>query len=550
MVRLIRILIKLFLVLLLVIILITAGLITYIYFLPESKPPVVSQSKWENEPLLYDSTLVKLGNNFIKKNEYGLYEMYIEGNAYDRGIVYGKLASDLLYNQEKAFTDEIQRMIPSRAYLKFLKYIVKFMNRDLDKHVIPEYQEEIFGISKSASKEFIWIGTNYSRQLNYHAAHDIGHALANMMLVGCTSFAAWGNKSESGNLIVGRNFDFYVGDDFAKNKIVAFYKPEKGIPFVSIIWGGFTGVVSGMNHEGVTVTINANKSSIPFGAATPVSLVAREILQYSHNISEAIDIAKKRRMFVSESFLIASSRDNKAVVIEKTPTELDVYSTDSDYILCANHYQSKILTSQSLNEIQKQESASPYRYKRLQELINQNQKLNKEQTASILRDYKGINNSDIGLTNEKSINQFIAHHSIIFKPNERKVWISTSPWQLGPYVCYDLNQVFGSMEYDRIKHVKSEIVQADSFLYKEDYKRLRKFKEIKKMGLTQNGISVSNLIQWNANYYDTYRIAGDYYVSHKILDSAKLMYARALKCEIATLPERRSIEKKLKNLTK
>ena len=30
-------------------------------------------------------------------------------------------------------------------------------------------------------------------------------------------------------------------------------------------------------------------------------------------------------MFVSESFLVASAADNKAVIIEKTPDDLDVY---------------------------------------------------------------------------------------------------------------------------------------------------------------------------------------------------------------------------------
>lgn len=88
---------------------------------------------------------------------------------------------------------------------------------------------------------------------------------------------------------------------------------------MSVTWGGFTGVVSGMNEKGLTVTINAAKSEMPKGAATPVSMVAREIVQYAGNIDEAIAIARKRKMFVSESFLVGSAADNKAVLIEKRP---------------------------------------------------------------------------------------------------------------------------------------------------------------------------------------------------------------------------------------
>ena len=71
----------------------------------------------------------------------------------------------------------------------FLKYFIAWFNRDLDKNVTEEYKLEIFGESQSASPEFDYIGSPYQRLMNYHAAHDIGHALQNMALVGCSSFA-------------------------------------------------------------------------------------------------------------------------------------------------------------------------------------------------------------------------------------------------------------------------------------------------------------------------------------------------------------------------
>ena len=87
-------------------------------------------------------------------------------------------------------------------------------------------------------------------------------------------------------------------------------------------------------------------------------------------------------------------------------------------------------------------SDSPYRFARLTELINENLPINVSKAASILRDHKGLQNTDLGLANEMAINQFIAHHSVIFQPEKRLMWVSTSPWQCGKYVAYDLNKIF------------------------------------------------------------------------------------------------------------
>ena len=533
------------------ILLLLAGFGIYVYAISDAKPPEIKDQHLASESRTdVDSNLHTFHTSWLRQNRAGLYEMYLQGDGFERGVAFGKLGKELVQFQEQAFTNEIQRMIPSTKYLKFLKYVVGFMNRDLADYVIKEYQDEIYGVSLSASAKFNWIGSNYSRQLNYHAAHDIGHALANMMLVGCTSFATWNEKSKDSQLIVGRNFDFYVGDEFAKNKIVAFYNPTKGYQFMSVTWGGFTGVVSGMNVKGLTVTINANKSSIPYGAATPVSLVAREILQYASNINEAVAIAKKRKMFVSESFLVSSASDNKAVVIEKTPSDLDIYESGTSSIQCTNHYQGTLLGKQDLNQEQMKNSASVYRYERLKELMDATDKNSPERTAEILRDHMGLHNTDIGLTNEKALNQFIAHHSVIFEPKKLLVWVSTSPWQEGRYICYDLNKMF-NLDMRLIQQDNDEAaleIKEDTFMQTSVFQNVQRYLYLENELKHKGSIDASEIIRINPMYYDAYRIAGDEYSKEGKKDSALLSYKKALTLESATEGERENIAEKIKRI--
>lgn len=521
----------------------------YLVWVSNIKPPKVeNQSALRLNRVITDTGLFTINNSWFRKSNSGLYEMYSQGQPFERGVIEGKLSEELVKKQEDYFAAQLFKMIPSNFYRHFLKYFIGWFNRNLPEYVLPEYQKEIYGISFSASDDYGFIGTKYQRILNYHSAHDIGHALQNMMLVGCTSFGTWGAASADSTLIIGRNFDFYVGDDFAKNKIISFNNPSSGYKFMSVTWGGFVGVVSGMNEKGLTVTINAAKSNIPKGAATPVSLVAREIVQYAKNINEAIAIAKKRKMFVSESFLVGAAADNKAVLIEKTPDSIAVYDPGNNEILCTNHFQSKEFLNAVTNKEQMAQNATTYRYKRLNELLQQNGKNTVQKTINILRDYRGINNADIGMGNEKAVNQFIAHHAIVFEPQKLLVWVSTSPWQMGQFVCYDLKKVFALAGIKQNKEIYEPQynIAADSLIYAPQFLQFKKYRHSKQIAQDGGTVIADSVVAYNPTLYNSYVVAADYSYKQKDYKKALQYYKKALTMEIANTGERKHVEEMIK----
>ena len=492
----------------------------------------------------------------MQQNEYGLWELKIEGDAVERGDTFGALADSLLYYQESVFVNELYRIIPSRSYINFLRYILVLFNRDLGHNINEEYRTEIAAMAHHCTHEYDFIGTPYQRQLNYHAAHDIGHLMQDYMLVGCSSFAVWDDAASDSTLLVGRNFDFYMGDDFAHNKLITVCAPDSGYKYISVGWAGMIGVLSGMNEAGLTVTINASKGTLPTTTATPISILAREILQYAGNIEEAYKIADSRRTFVSESILIGSASDGKAAIIEKSPDKMALFTTEGNHIISTNHYQSDTFATDSRNQENIATSDSPHRYARIEALIDSLAPVTTQDVADILRDFKGEGGKYIGQCNELSLNQSIAHHAVIFAPKQRTMWVSTAPWQSGAFIAYNLDSIFSDANGTMPLYDNSLTIAADTAFINNHYndivtyRRLTKYiREAADDARTVAADTLQRYIDSNPHLYHTHALAGDYYLSQGNVQQAISEWEKALKLAIPRAGERQAIEEKIKKHT-
>lgn len=498
-------------------------------------------------------------NGYLTKNEFEQWELYVEGDPYEIGLNTGSLTQELFKQQEHAFLSTVDAMVPSKFKQYLLRKMLSWYNRKMYLHVPEEYKAEILGISKFAGDDYDYVADDYLRILYFHSAHDIGHALQDLMLVGCSSFAAWGNKTEDGNLIVGRNFDFFAGDEFSKNKIIAFVRPLDGYNFMSVNWPGMIGVVSGMNDQGLTVTINAGKSDIPWVAKTPISILTREILQYASNIEEAIVIAKKRQVFVSESIFIGSANDNCAITIEVSPNNFGVYEVDnSNQLICSNHFQSEAYAEDEKNLKHKAESHSQYRYDRMEELLNATPKLTPQIAVDILRDKSGLNNTSIGYGNEKALNQLIAHHAVVFKPESRLVWVSSNPYQLGAFSAYNLNTVFSKANLNTQAEPLNNAqltIEKDPFLYTQAYNNYEDYRVLRRQVLNAinnhehlSPSTLQKLESINPDYWEGYYLVGIYNYDKKYYRAALHAFKKAKTKEITTVPDQEQIDLYIKKI--
>jgi isopenicillin-N N-acyltransferase-like protein len=146
--------------------------------------------------------------------------------------------------------------------------------------------------------------------------------------------------------------------------------------------------------------------------------------------------------------------------------------------------------------------------------------------------------------NEKLINQLVAHHAVIFQPEQRRVWISTAPWQLGKFVCYDLMKVLSHKPSTNDEIYESALTVApDPFVGTEDYNQYKKFHRYRFPFAPRTDLNPDSIISWNPRSYHSYMLAGDYYLGKKDWAHAAETFEKGLKFEVATVQERQYMER-------
>lgn len=430
-------------------------------------------------PLPADTAIMRLkpewrdGKTWVGKSwagrRDGLLVVHLKGSPFEMGYADGVLMQEQMHTLENEFLKMIQGYVPRRWMMELLKDYVIYRNRHLSDYVPLDYRMEIFATTLGCADIHAAEGSFYNRLLNYHAAHDISYMMIDNPLVsraGCTAFGAWGGATENGHLLTARNFDWDAAEVFSRDRVVMMCEPDDGIPFISLSWAGMAGVVSGMNRAGVSVTINGAPSSLPQETATPVAIVARDILQKAHNFDEALEILRNAKVFVSTLWLVGSRADGKFMVVEKTPETTQVLLPEGDSIVCANHFQSPSLKENARNTNYITEATSVSRDQRLAELIRgAHGTINVPEAVNFLRDRKLPGGLFAGNGHRATLNAFIATHATVMDLTDGIFWAASPPNQLGKFVAFDVH------DFDH--ELPGRTVAADAILASGEFERAR-----------------------------------------------------------------------------
>src|SRR5262249_41094120 len=189
-------------------------------------------------------------------------------------------------------------------------------------------------------------------------------------------------------------------------------------------------------------------------------------LQQAHNLTEAVDIIRSNRVFVSTLWLVGSGTDGKFIVVEKTPDVTNVREPDGDTIVSANHFQTNRLKDDHRNQRYIAEATSLPRYRRMSELIQTNRgSINPTRAAEMLRDRRLPGGKFVGNCHRSTINALIATHGTVMDLTDGVFWAASPPNQLGEFVAFDVN------DFDR--ELPALTVPADAMLASGEFEKAR-----------------------------------------------------------------------------
>ncbi|MFK7817097.1 MAG: C45 family autoproteolytic acyltransferase/hydrolase, partial [Planctomycetaceae bacterium] len=242
----------------------------------------------------------------------------------------GRQQAELAGLQMKPLVKMPKRAVAEMGASKQWPFIV-FAANNLMKQAPKDHVTEL--------KELIEVGQHDYQSLM------VGNGLIELRRMGgCASFVVMPEKSKSGKLLFGRNFDFPDFDVLHKYHCVFVVKPTGKHAFVSIGYPGLVGVISGINDAGLAVaTLDVYRTgdgSPQFNAmGCPLAMTYRRILEECTTVAEAQKILEESPRTTYMNLVVCDAKT--ARTFELSPKQVGVREPEDSVLGCTNHFRVK-----------------------------------------------------------------------------------------------------------------------------------------------------------------------------------------------------------------
>jgi len=369
----------------------------------------------------------------------GLREVYLEGSPEAIGAEHGRLMRDRMIANEAELWEEYASHVPWWIARVGIIDWTRLRYRTIDTG-IPEPRRRELAAEAIALQPDPMAGrmATYQRMVFLHSLYDIALPLERSPLIGCTSFALAPEATVDGHVIAARAFDFEAGEAVDRDKAVFLVREDGAIPFASVAWPGFLGVVTGMNAEGVVMVVHGARAGAPATEGVPVAFSLREALEHAHSTAEAVQILRGQRVLVSHIVFVVDAHAAFAVVERAPGAEATVRETSAS-VAVTNHFEGP-LAADPLNVHVRESTTTVGRRTRIDELIARvaPRTATPARALALLRDHGCAGDERCALGDRRAIDALIATHGIVADATDRSLWVGVGPNLSGKFVRLDL----------------------------------------------------------------------------------------------------------------
>lgn len=369
----------------------------------------------------------------------GLREVYLEGSPERIGADDGRLLRGPMVADEGTLWSDFERYVPWWIARVGIQDYSRVRYRHVDAGVPEARRRELAAQALAfAPDPFASRMPTYQRMLFLSALYDIALPLEHSPLIGCTSFAFPG---AGGHELVARAFDFEAGEGFDRDKAVYLVHEDGAIPFASVAWPGFVGVVTGMNADGVVLVVHGGRAREPDVNGMPVAFSLRETLAHAHTADEAVAILRAQAVMVSHIVFVADGAGNVDVVERAPGVPANVRASHGTGWV-TNSFEGP-LADDPKNLRVRATTTSDDRGARIEALLRTPRPdAGPADALALLRDHTCEHDTACSPGDRRAIDAFIATHGIVADATAHALWVSVGPHLSGAFVKLDLDRLF------------------------------------------------------------------------------------------------------------
>ncbi|MEA3317185.1 MAG: C45 family peptidase [Bacteroidota bacterium] len=293
-------------------------IIPLIIFSCKSNEYLVLQTKQEKENKTFHEGSLIIHDNYPI--------LTVKGTPYEAGLQYGVLLNRQLVSMDNTVDSLLESYIGSLFIKKWITNIVLNAKiRRIEEKMSDNYIQEINGMAKGS-------------ELSLKDLKIIAYFPQLFFKISCTSFIA----KDVDRIVHGRNLDWPGIDAIASHPLIVNYNIEGKIPFTNLTFVGYPGVYTGMNHNGLSMSINMNGAPAENGNniddynyEMPLAFKVRSILEEANNLNEVDDLFAA---YSSHAWFITvgSKNDNSGAIYELTRGELIKNEMKNDFLFVEN----------------------------------------------------------------------------------------------------------------------------------------------------------------------------------------------------------------------